>query len=214
MDGHDDRPLVSKLLEEYAAELNEMRSILVKEESYSADYYDELWMLRFLLSHKKLSKASAAAIHTMKFRAERKLNELGDIRYRILDHNDPQSERYLDVHKKFMTFTKGVEAMMYSLPDHDRGLVSIITPSLLDMDEVVRKMTFQEVLEGYLMSNEIQYQILDEITRRTGKLTKVLRIMDLSDFPIGSFNREYMNRDAAANKELEDYYPQLLGTGK
>ena len=36
--------------------------------------------------------------------------------------------------------------------------------------------------------------------------------MDLSDFSLSSFNGEYVKRDAAANKQLEDFYPQMLGT--
>ena len=46
--------------------------------------YDEIWILRFVLSHKSnVKKATNAALATMKFREEKKLNELGDIHHRI-----------------------------------------------------------------------------------------------------------------------------------
>lgn len=208
---NSDRPLVKDLLEQHASELAELRAILEKEESYSAQHYDDLWMLRFLLSHKKVSKASAAAISTMKFRQERKLNDFGDIRHKLIDHMDHKSDRCFDINKKFLTFCKGNTAIMFAQPDPDRGLIQIISPGQVDMAGIVANMSRAEVLDDYLMTNEIIYQILDEVTRRTGKLTKLLRIMDATGFGFGSFNSEYVKRDAAANKSLEDFYPQMLG---
>lgn len=209
---NDDRPLVKDLLEQHASKLAELRAILEKEDSYSKEHYDNIWMLRFLLSHKKASKASAAAIRTMKFRQERKLNELGDIRNKLVDYMDHQSDRYFDITKKYLTFCTANTAFMYAQPDRDHGLVQIISPGQIDMERLVENMSLEEVLDAYLMLNEIAYQIIDEVTRRTGKLTKLLRILDFSGFALSSFNGEYLKRDAAASKQLEDFYPQLLGT--
>ena len=75
MDHKVDRPLVKDLLEEHGTKIEEIRAIIEKEDSYCKSYVD-IWMLRFILSHKKVSKASIAAIKTMKFRQEKKLNEL------------------------------------------------------------------------------------------------------------------------------------------
>lgn len=211
MEEKDNRPLVRDLLEQHASKLAELRAILEKEASYSAEHYDNLWMLRFLLSHKKVSKAAAAAINTMKFRQERGLNNLGDIRHKLLDHMDHKSDRYFDINKKYLAFCTGNTALMYAQPNLDRGLIQIISPGHIDMAGVVENMDHEEVLNLYLMTNEIIYQILDEVTRRTGKLTKLLRIMDATGFALSSFNGEYIKRDAAANKQLEDFYPQMLG---
>jgi hypothetical protein len=211
MEDKDDRPLVKALLKQHASKLTELRSILEKEDSFSEEHYDDLWMLRFLLSHKKVSKASAAAINTMRFRQEHKLNELGDIRHKLLDHMDHRSERYFDINKKYLAFCKSNTALMYAQPDLDRGLIQIISPRHIDMAAVVENMSVDEVLNLYLMTNEIIYQILDEVTRRTGRLTKLLRIMDATGFAFSSFNGDYVKRDAAANKQLEDFYPQMLG---
>ena len=79
MDHKVDRPLVKDLLEEHGTKIEEIRAIIEKEDSYCKSYVD-IWMLRFILSHKKVSKASIAAIKTMKFRQEKKLNELVYIR--------------------------------------------------------------------------------------------------------------------------------------
>jgi len=211
-DEKDERPLVKDLLEQYASKIAELRVIIEKDDSYSKEHYDDIWMLRFLLSHKKVSKASRAALHTMKFRQERKMNELGDIRHKMTDCMDLQSHRQFDIHRKFNTFFKANTAFMVTQPDGDRGLVNIICLKDLDMQGLVENMSRDEVLESYLLFNEIVYQILDEVTRRTGKLTKLFRISDLTDFPLRSVNAKYVKRDAAANKEMEDLYPQMLGT--
>lgn len=93
----DDRPLIKDLLHEHACDLAELGVILEKETSYSKQHYDDNWMLRFLLSHKSVKKASAAATPTMQFRKERNLNELGDIRHKLLDHFEHNSDRYFDI---------------------------------------------------------------------------------------------------------------------
>lgn len=102
----DDRSLVKDLLAEHATKLNEMRAILEKEETYSKEHYDDLWMLHFLPTHKKVSKASDAAIKTMKFREENKLNEREDIRHKILDNRDPTARHTFECTKKYVQYCK------------------------------------------------------------------------------------------------------------
>lgn len=209
----DNRLLVQDLLAEHTEKLAQLRNILEKEETYSKERYDDLWMLRFLLSHKlKVSKASAAAIRTMKFRQERKLNELGDVRHKLMDHlEENKTDRNFDIHKKYMSNCHSPLAIIYAIPDPDRGIVQRIDPALIDTQKSVETMSFDETIDAYLLVNEIMYQILDDTTRRTGKLTQVLRIMELGDFTMKMLNLKYMKRDAAANKAIEDYYPCLLG---
>lgn len=208
---NDHRPFTKDLLEQHSSDLSEMRAILEKEDNYSKEHYDDIWMLRFLLTHKKVKKASSVAIKTMNFRKEYKLNELGDVRNKLVDHMDHKSDRYFDIMKKALTFAKDSTAIMYAQPDQDRCLIQIICPDQLDMASQVVGMTHDEVLNLYIYANEMIYQVLDEVTRRTGRLTKLLRIIDASSFSMSTFNREWAKRDAAANKQLEDFYPQMLG---
>mmetsp|Transcript_17812 Transcript_17812/g.26350 ORF Transcript_17812/g.26350 Transcript_17812/m.26350 type:complete len:288 (+) Transcript_17812:138-1001(+) len=209
----DNRPLVKDLLEKHASQLVELRNILEKEESYCKERYDDLWMLRFLLSHKKVSKASAAAISTMNFRKDRKINELGDIRHKMINHLEAEtSDRNFEIHRKHMKFCHSPLAIIYALPDPDRGLIQILTPKYMDQENFVKEISLEETVEVTLYGNEIIFQVLDDITRRTGKLTKLLRIMDMEGYALKDFNRALMKRDAAANKALEDHYPGSLGT--
>ena len=58
---------------------------------------------------------------------------------------------------------------------------------------------------------EWSWQWMDDITRRTGRLTKTARLIELRGLSLGGLNRQYISRDGAHAKALEDYYPQLLG---
>ena len=210
-DVKDDRPLIKDLLEHHAVEIDELRTIIEKEDTYSKDLYDEIWMLRYLLSHKKVSKASDAAIKTMRYRQEKKLNELGDIRNKIIDHRNREDGRTFDIQKKYLQFSRDSTGLMYAQPDLDRGVVEIVTPSKLDMLSIVKNMSLDDVLDMYILCNEIVYQILDDVTRRTGRLTKALKILDFTDFGLSGFHWQYARRDIAARRQIETLYPQLLG---
>ena len=54
------------------------------------------------------------------------------------------------------------------------------------------------------------FQMVDDITRRTGRLTKTSRIIDMRGTRLASFDRAYLRRDGAQSKTTEDFYPQLL----
>lgn len=84
----DHRPLISDLLKTHADKIEEVRNIIKEEILYNKDdnakRYDDIWILRFVLSHKKNIKSAAkAAIKTMQYREEWKLNEMGDIRHKF-----------------------------------------------------------------------------------------------------------------------------------
>lgn len=208
---NDKRPLVKDLLDQHSSALAELRAILEKEDSYMKGQYDDIWMLRFLLTHKKVCKASVAAIRTMKFRREWNLNDLGDIRFKLLNHLDHQSDRHFEITKKHLAFCKADTAMMYAQPDRDRGLVQVISPGQIDMKSLAVGMSHEELMNYYVTMNETIYQVNDEVTRRTGKLTKLLRIMDCSGIISKSFSPAFSKQDAAITKHLQDFYPQMLG---
>lgn len=73
----DDRPSVADLIAEHRSYIDRVREQLQDENPlFSNEKHDELWILRFLMSHKNNVKAaSKAAIHTLDFRNEHKLDE-------------------------------------------------------------------------------------------------------------------------------------------
>lgn len=209
---NDKRPLLTELLHEHAAPIAALKAKIQHHPCYVKDRYDDIWILRFFLSHKNVTKASAAAIDTMEYRSENKLNEMGDIRHKLFDHTNPHSELNFDVHKKYLSMCHSWNAVMHTLPNLDHGLVTYILAKNCPMSKLASEMTAEEIQDVYMLTNESIYQILDEISRRTGRLTKLLRVIDLKGVSLSSFNLEYARRDAACNKELQNYYPQLLGS--
>jgi len=209
----DTRPLISDLLKENASTIESVKKILKTEPLYQENVsrYDDIWILRYVLSHKKKKEPAAkAALKTMHFREEHKLNELGDIRYRV-----PTLDMTYDIdrsptHLKYEKFV-GDGTYYHVLPDEEKGIVTYIRMSSLDMNGLGANLSEDEVLEWYMKTNESIYQILDHITRSTGRLTKQLKCLDLEGQRLTNFNRAFLKKDAAVSTKMEDFYPQMLG---
>jgi len=222
---HENRPFVKDLLAEYSAAIAVVRDSIQNDEDCEVLFnkgenpkrYDNIWILRYVLSHKGNAKsASKAALKTIKFREEKKLNELGDIRHRLRNlgvANDTSSsgseplpgyllyEKYCGDHTAFLT-----------LPDKDRGIILYCDVGQIDMVGIAEGLSDEDMKDNLLYSNEAIFQVLDDVTRRTGRLTKQMKIIDMGSVSLLKMNRAYIKRDGACSKALEDYYPQLLGT--
>jgi len=207
----DERPLISDLLEGYKYEIRKVREKIQNNEFYVPDRYDDIWILRFVLSHKGgIDKAAKAAKDTMKFRYNHQLNELGDIRAKIFDHENIEGPQAFPVYKMAHDCMER-NSMMECLPNKDQGVVVYTIVKGIKMQKIVDDFSFDELFTMYMYNNEAIQQINDEITRRTGRLTKMLRIMDVTNFTLSELSHAYLRKDAAVNRQLEDYYPQSLG---
>jgi hypothetical protein len=125
----DKRPIVSNLLKEYQLEIESVKREIMSNELYRKNrvdtscfvQYDDIWILKFLLSHKKNVKAaSSAAIKTMHFREQNKLNELGDIRYQSpTKSSSPASnnDHQFPIFARFGSFWKTDTALVHQQPD-------------------------------------------------------------------------------------------------
>eukprot|EP00565_Helicotheca_tamesis_P007860 CAMPEP_0185724872 /NCGR_PEP_ID=MMETSP1171-20130828/1231_1 /TAXON_ID=374046 /ORGANISM="Helicotheca tamensis, Strain CCMP826" /LENGTH=310 /DNA_ID=CAMNT_0028392821 /DNA_START=93 /DNA_END=1025 /DNA_ORIENTATION=- len=210
----DNRPLISDLLNENSSAIKIVRDTIQKDPLYDSNHYDDIWILRFVLSHKKKTEdAINAALKTIMFRHERKLNELGDIRHKMPNHiNKCESENYFPCHRVFMKYCEGNDATMHTLSNKDRGIISYILLAKVAIKEIAEELSDEELQDIYLYLNECQFQVLDATTRRTGRLTKALRVVDMTDMALRKFDLSYAKKDLAASKATEDYYPQLLGS--
>jgi len=205
------RPLIRDLLNKYSSEISRVLNKIKPHELYDPSRYDDIWVLRFVLSHKgSTTKATQAAIKTMEFRDEKKLNKFGDILHRIYNHEDHDSPSNFPILKKYFSCIK-TNAIIHQLPDTDRGIVCYIRLADCDMKKMVKTLSEEELSEVYLLLNEAVYQIQDDISRRSGRLTKLLKVIDLDGMKMKEFDIGYAKVDAAAAKTLEDFYPQQLG---
>mmetsp|Transcript_11100 Transcript_11100/g.26667 ORF Transcript_11100/g.26667 Transcript_11100/m.26667 type:complete len:312 (-) Transcript_11100:52-987(-) len=216
---HDERPLIKDLLEQHAASIEDVRRRILSDETvgkplWDAKRYDDIWILRYVLSHKEnCESATMAALKTMKMRDELNWNEeLGDIRHRIKNFGfgKDDSVESLPSYELYNRYI-GKNSIVVSHPDPDRGVVAYLDFSNADFEGMAANMSDEQLKEQLLHINEAIYQILDEATRRTGKLTKLTGIFDLSNFSFHKLNYKLFKRDAAVQKQVENYHPQLVG---
>ena len=191
-DSYDERPLVDDLLEKHAKAISSVRENILADDECKALYekgdntkrYDDIWILRYVLSHKgHVKSASRAAMKTIKFREESKLNEMGDLRSRIKQHGVTDSEKIANIEALpgFKLYNKYCEenAVCATLPDETRGIVVFYDMGKLDQHGLATGMDAEQMKEMVLYSNEAMFQVVDEITRRTGRLTKIMKIVDM-----------------------------------
>ncbi len=224
-DSNDDRPFIKDLLEKHSKAIASVKEIILADETGKEIYnkgdnpkrYDEIWTLRYLLSHKDNVKSSAkAALETIKFREEHKMNELGDIRYKLrhLGTCDMEgiSDNYRFPHGRIFDRCCGENSVLVTLHDPDRGMVVYADVGQIDQNLFAETMDEEKLMLYNLHANEAIFQVLDHVTRKTGRLTRYLKVIDFGNASLLSMNRTYLKRDGASKKVLQDYYPQILGS--
>ena len=93
----DDRASVKALIEEHGEKIDKIRQGIVDDPLFDAQKHDDLWILRFWLSHKKTKQAIAAAKTCLAFREKWKLDEK-DIRDETPHKTtEPRSKEYWEV---------------------------------------------------------------------------------------------------------------------
>lgn len=203
----DDRRSVASLLEEQSEAMSEMRTLMAAEPLYNPARHDDLWMLRFVLSHVPkggVASAARAAAACMKFRHENKLDD-HDVRRDWPRHGTP-SETYTQFRMHCAD-----DASQHIVFDKDRGVVSIIVLKSLDMHGLAT-IPADGMRQHTRNFTEWLFQMCDATTRRTGLLTKTVRLVQMQGFKLAGFSRAFVKRDAQHAKEQEDYYPQLLAS--
>jgi len=218
-DPNDGRPFVKDLLKEHAKKIEEVRQKIRSDQDAKPlfdrhfERYDDLWILRFVLTHKgKVKLASKAAIRTIAFREEQKLNELGDIRHLIRNYgvevtDDSKAEDEFLPYYHDYNAACGPNCITITQPDPNRGIMVYMDLGNFDVTKLNGTLSPQQHKEYQIRGNEATFQVLDEVTRRTGRLTKLTNLMDLT-------NVSLMAQDGKTtrNDELVDFWPQLLGS--
>jgi hypothetical protein len=176
-----------------------------KDPLYDADKHDDLWILRFLLSHKKSKHAIAAAKTTLQFRQKHDL-DAKDMRHDAPHMSkEPRCTEYWDVRLRG-------DAIVCALPDKKRGVMMFIKFAQMNPEAV--KLLSEETWDyAFVYSSEWSHQWLDYVTRTTGRLTKSVRFIDMTGVSLlKNFDRATSKRDGKIMNEMVDVYPQLLET--
>ena len=203
----DDRPAVCDLINKHSSKIKQVCEILKSEPLFDPEKHDELWVLRYILSQKDAKKAAKAAKATLEFRKKYKVDELGDIRHHWL-------EKYQYDKKEKIGLYAGIEedSFLMSIPDSNRGVIHYVRSAGFDFDKVLKVQDEDTSLMGYILLAEWLFQMNDEVTRRTGRLTKTLKVVNMKGFNFREVNHPFLKRDGKMNKILQDIYPQSTGS--
>jgi hypothetical protein len=199
----DDRASVPELLQKHVAKIEQVKAELKSDPLYEKGKHDDLWILRFLLSHKqKTKRALRAAKQTLLFRKEYNLDQR-DIR--LLAPHKVKEEENDDAAPSFSSLSNlsraysiraPGDAIIYTIPDKERGVVAFLKFTGIQSDpETLKKMSNDDWDTMFVYSSEWTFQWLDYVTRKTGRLTKSIRFINLDGASFSNFHRQAIKRD-------------------
>ena len=184
------RELLSGLLCKHASKLSELRQQVSECEHFNAKLHDDIWLLRFLLSHlpKKAGDVAAAAIAAKETMAWRHANGMDDP---SLPCGGPESLTVPAIAKIYAAL-RDPAALSYYVPDPNRGTVLVAVPALIDFHAAAATMTDDESALAHRLSTEWLFRQCDAVTRRTGYLTKTIRCAQAAFRPARPAIRPYL----------------------
>ena len=204
VDEYDDRPCVRDLIQQHETRIRAIHSKIQSDPCYDPHKHDDLWILRFALSHKSDKKAAACAIQFMHYRRERNLDET-DIRHHVPGRDCPVRGV-----GQFYNSLDDDDCMQFTHPDPDRGVLMVKRIAGFHQSKIA-EISDEDWPFWYFL--EWMFQRLDHVTRRTGRLTKGIRFMDLQGYHhVRQGNKECIHRNAASARETTEFYPQMLAT--
>ncbi|CAB9521215.1 expressed unknown protein [Seminavis robusta] len=198
----DDRPSVKALIKEHGEKIAKIKAALVDDPLYEESKHDDLWIMRFWMSHKKSQVAIDAAKHSLAFRKEHKLDEQDIREVPTQNVKDGKIREFLDLWEE--------DAMAFTHPHPKRGVIAFLKFAAMNQHTAVETLTEDYWLPLFVYCTEWTHQWLDYVTRTTGRLTKSVRIANLDGVGMSSMSREYMKRTGKVLGMMEDCYPQLL----
>jgi hypothetical protein len=199
----DKRESVKELIANHREKIDKVKESLEDDPLYDpANKHDDLWVLRFILSHKKKTKpALKAAKHTLQFREKHNLDD-EDIRGK-----DPHKLKSGNVHEYWQKRCKG-DAILTTHPDPKRGVIMFLLLGHMDPNAV--NMLTEEVWnDAFIYSSEYTHQWLDYTTRTTGRMTRSVRIIDMRGSSISHFDRKSSQRDGKSKLLASEF---IVGT--
>ena len=116
IDYHDKRPSVKDLISQHRAKIDEITAEVSKDPLCDAKKHDDLWILRFLLSHKKSRPAIKAAKHTLQYRKDHDLDS------RDLRSTPPHKNTEDAMLQEYFKIRLNGDAIVPTMPDPLRGI--------------------------------------------------------------------------------------------
>jgi CRAL/TRIO domain len=200
----DNRPALVDVIATLRTKIDRVAAALAATDPlYQPNKHDDVWIARFLLSHKKVKAATKAALYTLLFRAQHKLDET-DIRFLPVGPNVP-----CESFQKFYDYCNA-DTFQVVVPDAKLGVVSYIDIGGVNQHDLVQNVDESHWLPSFIYVAEFTHQWCDYLSRTTGRLTSSVRIVDASKLSWAGLCMENTQRDSRAMKATQDCYPQML----
>ena len=233
----DTRPVVKDLIQRHRSSIDELKTLVISHPLFDPTKHDDLWLLRFLLSHKdNVDRAYQAVKTTWKYRHDRKLDDV-DVRFTPPTHvsvkhpkhhhqqhqqMQPEVEEQQDSTLPQPSASSGLQLFMEGagvgsngitlvVPDTKKRYGTIFYFNLVGIDtHGLALLSDEDWIAGMSTINEYSFQWLDYITRTTGRLTKAVHIVDISNVGFNMYNMTTQTKYTTAAKKLQDCYPQAV----
>ena len=196
--------IIADLLARHAGAVAAVRAAMPSASAhYDAARHDELWCLRFLLSHKlEPSRAVAAMAASLELRHSMGLDEVGVHVRTWPPERWPAWDAFCECLPLFGVYTHW--------PNPDGGLVHLCRAPEVDLRALAARIDKLEYFLKYAV--EWNFQLLDDASRRTGRILKITRIFDAPGFsPRRQLSLAAVRKLTALSARWESLYPQLLG---
>ena len=192
---------VDELLEIHADAINQILRRMSVDPLFQPERHDKLWLLRFYLSHKDVEKAANAMSRALATRKEKHLDEIGSIVRSAHPDDWPIAGMLEDL--------LPVVGLHRWWPDIRGCMLHIGKATDMDMHRLYRE--HDRFMTIALWGMEYTFQAMDALTRRTGRIQKYVRMLDVQGYPIRSLNLRFVRLLARQQGDLADLYPQLMG---
>lgn len=182
---------VAKLLAQHAAPITVLLQRFIAYKTIDiGTAFDELFALRFLLSsNMDLEQASKKMDECLKWR-HANLSRLGTVPHK-------------EVFAKYMK--RGVCGWL-----NNQYLLFVIRAGQADSSGLCKALNHEELRDSMLFSYEVNFQSVDRKTRETGKICKVISILDLQGFSMFRFDKRFSKTNGEVSHLSTVMYPQLL----
>lgn len=204
-DETDPRPIVKDVIQTHRESLDQFQAELLDNPLYDPLMkHDDLWCVRFLLSHKgNVEKSLQSANTTLLFR---KKHNLDDVDLRQTPPQDYKNIRR-PAFNRFMTSGVGSGSLIYSV--EEKTVVAYINIGCLSTHDLAELDT-DDWVSALAFVNEWNYQWLDYMTRTTGRLTKSVRLVDVGTVQLGQIDLKCQEKYTTAIGGMQDCYPQAV----
>lgn len=205
-DAHTDA--ISELLSHHRTELDALRERVKDAIPASGDdgtgfRYDDIFLLRYVLSFGTADAAEPMVRETIEYRA----SEAHQAISRAVADGTWRDDPRLQMMTRFQCFSvlEGAQS--------NGGPLLTIRAGMSDIHAVNRHVTYEEHVAVFMLIREHGYRQCDLIARRDGRLTKMLMLMDLTGASMSDIlDRGHSGIQQEVSKISAVIYPQMIST--